>query len=283
MIQNFTIIIGAAKCGTTTLFDHLAEHPEVCPASTKEPNFFASEEHFARGRAWYESLWRWDPTRHKTALEASTFYSVYPLYPSAARNMAQLDANYKLIYIVRPQMEQIASHFTHALSIGSAWTDPESGWWKGRRINAFFLCSASYAQQLDEYRRYFSSGQILLLELGELRRDPAALLKRICRFIQVDDSFLFSNLSRISNTSQGKVLPRDSWQAIRRVTWLRKMYRRLPFGWRAKLHSVTGKRLSGPLELTQEEKNYIRTVLAADIARFQDEYGLMLSSSNRKT
>jgi len=180
MIENFTIILGAAKCGTTTLFDHLAEHPEVCAAAIKEPNFFASEERLARGRGWYESLWRWDPARHKTALEASTMYSVYPLYPSAARNIAQMDASYKLIYIVRPQIEQIASNYTHALSMGSAWADPESGWWNGERINAFFLCCASYAQQLDEYRRYFSSDRILLLELDELRRDPGGLLKKVC-------------------------------------------------------------------------------------------------------
>ena len=92
----------------------------------------------------------------------------------------------------------------------------------------------------------------------------------------MDDSFLFSNLSRISKTSEGKIsLDRASRQSDARVT-ARKVYRRLPLELRVKLHSLAGKRATGPLELTQEEKDYVRTVLADDIARLRDEYGLVL-------
>src|ERR1700757_1899826 len=36
----YVIIIGAMNCGTSSLYTYLAEHPEICPCITKEPEFF---------------------------------------------------------------------------------------------------------------------------------------------------------------------------------------------------------------------------------------------------
>jgi Sulfotransferase domain len=47
-------IIGAAKAGTTALYDYLAQHPQVFLSRGKEPMFFSHEEYYARGLDWYE-------------------------------------------------------------------------------------------------------------------------------------------------------------------------------------------------------------------------------------
>jgi len=47
-------IIGAAKAGTTALYDYLAQHPQVFLSRSKEPMFFSNEEYYARGLDWYE-------------------------------------------------------------------------------------------------------------------------------------------------------------------------------------------------------------------------------------
>jgi hypothetical protein len=39
-----SLIIGAMKCGTTSLYSYLSEHPEVLMSSVKEPNFFLERE-----------------------------------------------------------------------------------------------------------------------------------------------------------------------------------------------------------------------------------------------
>ena len=49
MIKTFGLIIGAMKCGTTSLFHYLAEHPQVSPSSDKEPFFFCDDRRFQRG------------------------------------------------------------------------------------------------------------------------------------------------------------------------------------------------------------------------------------------
>ena len=34
------LIIGASKCGTTSLYNYLIQHPNIYPAKTKEVNYF---------------------------------------------------------------------------------------------------------------------------------------------------------------------------------------------------------------------------------------------------
>ena len=39
ILPNF-LIAGAAKCGTTSLYHYLGQHPDVFLSTPKEPNFF---------------------------------------------------------------------------------------------------------------------------------------------------------------------------------------------------------------------------------------------------
>ena len=41
--DNFSIIIGAMKSGTTSLFEVLAQHPEICGAKKKEIDYFVKD------------------------------------------------------------------------------------------------------------------------------------------------------------------------------------------------------------------------------------------------
>jgi hypothetical protein len=49
-------IIGAAKAGTTALYDYLSQHPQVFLSRIKEPMFFSRDECYARGLDWYEDV-----------------------------------------------------------------------------------------------------------------------------------------------------------------------------------------------------------------------------------
>ena len=44
MINNFALIIGTMKGGTTSLFAYLAEHPQISPCRQKEPRFFSNDQ-----------------------------------------------------------------------------------------------------------------------------------------------------------------------------------------------------------------------------------------------
>lgn len=52
-------LIGAMKCGTTTLFEFLSTHPEICNDVNKEKHFFDKDEKgYFMGYTWYLSLFQ---------------------------------------------------------------------------------------------------------------------------------------------------------------------------------------------------------------------------------
>ena len=51
-LPNF-FLIGAAKAGTTSLYDILKQHPQVYLPFQKEPMFFSNDNNFNRGMEWY--------------------------------------------------------------------------------------------------------------------------------------------------------------------------------------------------------------------------------------
>ena len=52
-LPNF-ICLGAAKSGTTTLYEILKQHPEIGVSSFKEPHFFDNDINWNRGVDWYK-------------------------------------------------------------------------------------------------------------------------------------------------------------------------------------------------------------------------------------
>lgn len=72
---NF-FIIGAPKCGTTSLYSWLAGHPSIFLPERKEPTYFNNDHSFTRCFSLneYESLFRNATQAHKAVGEASVWY-----------------------------------------------------------------------------------------------------------------------------------------------------------------------------------------------------------------
>jgi hypothetical protein len=68
------LIIGAAKAGTTALYDYLAQHPQVFLSRGKEPMFFSREEKYARGLDWYEAEYFNEAEDYPVRAEATPHY-----------------------------------------------------------------------------------------------------------------------------------------------------------------------------------------------------------------
>src|SRR5689334_13964335 len=47
------LVIGGQKCGTTSLYDYLIQHPQILPAVRKQMHFF--DNRFSKGFHWYRS------------------------------------------------------------------------------------------------------------------------------------------------------------------------------------------------------------------------------------
>ena len=196
-INKFTLIVGAMKCGTTTLFNYLAQHPQVCGSKVKEPMFFSSPT-FTSDLNQYLDLWpAYESKIHKTAVEASTEYTKYPAFPNVADRIFKFsndyDIGFKFIYIMRDPLDMISSGLRHG---------QDNAWISGNRqaILEHLIQVADFSKQICNYYDKFPAEDILLVTFDDLTKDPLTLMKKIACFLNIDSSFEFTGLGRVFNS-----------------------------------------------------------------------------------
>ena len=102
------IVIGAMKCGTSTVCAYLEDHPNVFMVPNSEPNFFSRDVNFSKGAAWYSALFQ-SRTNEVICGEGSNSYSHCTNFPHAASRMASYNPKLKIVYLVRHPLERIIS------------------------------------------------------------------------------------------------------------------------------------------------------------------------------
>ncbi len=174
--RKHAFIVGAAKCGTNTLFELLGRHPNVCACSEKEPSFFTFPELYEKGLEWYLGLWDFDPALHKVAVEASVTYAEDPNRPCAAPFIKEYFPDARIMYIVRDPLKRIESHYNFL----RATDNPGSS----APITAdFYIDGSRYFHQYELYSRHFDREQIRVLDFRMLRDDQKKLMRQVCSFL----------------------------------------------------------------------------------------------------
>lgn len=178
------MVIGAAKCGTTSLCALLQQHPDVFLTRPKEPNYFGRITNYECTRKWYESLFA-GSEGYGARGEGSTTYSAPKRIEIAAPRIRTEIPDCRLIYIVRHPIRRIESH----------WKQLRRGWQVAPTINAAveqeptIATLGLYWRHLCVYRRLFPDDQILVVFLEDFERDPGAVLERVYTHVGVDPTF----------------------------------------------------------------------------------------------
>jgi hypothetical protein len=114
------VLAGAPKCGTTSLFRWLADHPDVCGSSVKEARFLLDQGDCLfqktsnvhdHGLAGYEHYFEdCQAGQAKIILEATP---VYLYQRTAPRVLSTLDTRPELLFVFRRPSERTYSHFRY--------------------------------------------------------------------------------------------------------------------------------------------------------------------------
>lgn len=172
------IIIGAMKCGTSTLAAQLGAQPGIFMTSPKEPNYFSDDSVHARGADWYSGLFA--PAKTGDLLgEASTHYTKLPTYPQTIARLQATGARPRLIYMLRDPIDRLVSHYIHEWTQGVIST-PLS---EALETHPELIAYSCYAMQIEPWIAAFGRENLLLLGMGDLRRDPQGLLDRVGAFL----------------------------------------------------------------------------------------------------
>ncbi len=190
---NF-IIIGFMKCGTTSLYHYLVQHPQVLPASQKEIMFFSNDKLFRLGVDWYKSNFPPipDDSGYITG-EASTLYVMSELY---AKRVWESIPDTKLIVLLRNPVARSVSHYyfnqktlgrnksleqivnaeikdiNQQQNIGD-WIDGKQG----------LVFTGLYFYFLEKWLGIFPKQQFLILTMEGLVQTPQSVMDRVFDFL----------------------------------------------------------------------------------------------------
>lgn len=202
------IVIGGQRCGTTSLFRALEQHPQMIrPTFNKGINYFDINYH--RGPRWYAGhfplVWRADlAARFKpsVAFEASGYYLFHPLAPERiARDLPEV----KVVAMLRDPVERAYSAWKHesargyesesferALQLEEGRTDGEvermrrDPRYQSRMLRHHaYAARSEYADLLARYYDRFSADQIHVMYSEEFFADPEGEFRRLEGFLGI--------------------------------------------------------------------------------------------------
>ncbi|MEG4207924.1 tetratricopeptide repeat protein [Microcoleus sp. Pol7_A1] len=205
-VPNF-IIIGSQRCGTTSLYTYLAQHPQILTPIKKEMDFFSW--HFDRGIDWYLAHFPPMPAGEQFLTgEASPSYfdsreapeRLYSLFPQA-----------KLIVLLRNPVDRAISQFYRLTGLN----------WEARSLDRVisdeierlsqnpeyiigeepgnYLARGRYIEFIKKWRAFFPREQLLILKSEDFYAGAATTLKQVLEFLDLPEY----QLSEYQNANPG--------------------------------------------------------------------------------
>lgn len=173
------MIIGAAKAGTTTLYEYVSRHPHVFMPKVKEPEYFSGSQLIER-KGWYHSLFT-QAREGQMKGEASTDYTRWPHTADVPQRIHKWIPGAKFIYVMRHPVERSYSHYAHDMRKGVTMTFEEA-----LEASDLYIDSSMYMFQIERYLRYFARESLLFITSDELYSDPREVVRRVQEFLGLE-------------------------------------------------------------------------------------------------
>lgn len=191
------VIIGAQKCGTTSLASQLACHPQICLSHVKEPGHFNQDRDWRDGLEDYHALYTPEPGQ--ICGEASTMYTFLPDHQDTHRRLYEYNPNLKLIYLMRQPVERVVSNYAHNVVRNLENRPPESAVF----ADFGYINRSRYAVQIRPYLELFGRENVLLLVFEEYVSDQQAALRTLMDFLGVQFIDLMEESRVVRHPSTG--------------------------------------------------------------------------------
>ena len=211
------VIGGANKCGTTSLFRYLADHPRICGSKVKEADFFNQSEISLATYQDYLDIFPATRGPNMYLLEGTPSY--LDGGQATAAEVKRLIPEAQLIFVLRNPADRLVSFYrskiglttsiSHgmsldqfadlALNIATGKVQPDC---RQQRNIGWQVSKAAYASFLQDYLRFFDASQINVVLFDDFRDNPKSVVSDICRSLDLDDAYLDNYDFTIENKSR---------------------------------------------------------------------------------
>jgi len=190
--KTFLIIAGQPKAGTTSLFEWLSAHPDICSSTLKETRFFLDEDYPLPVRVRFDGTdlgqyfeYFRDHSR-RVFLEASPDY-MYCEKPLELKNTLP---NARFILIERDPLERMISTYRYfkqqeILPIAHSFEDyileQKSGGKASSRDYAYLSLDHCRRSYIDRFLTQYGD-RCMVIRFEDLKQDANAVLKEVCLF-----------------------------------------------------------------------------------------------------
>ena len=196
-LPNF-MCIGAAKSGTTTLYDILKQHPEIFTPAFKEPHFFDIPENYNNGIEWYEKNY-FRNINKKIIADFTPSYFFEKQAPERIFN--DLGKDMKFVILLRHPVDRAYSHYLHSVRDENEDISFEEAIRKeDNRIEKFiknkdylsylrnsYYHQGLYGEMIERYLKYFSLDNFLFIHFeNEFMIDRKKIIDKLLIFIGLE-------------------------------------------------------------------------------------------------
>ena len=194
------LIVGAAKCGTTSLHNYLKQHPDIFMSKQKEPHFLINSD-IGEDRIHkaitvledYEDLFKTDSI-YKYKGESSVMYLAFPEF--SIKNIKKyLDPDVKIIIMLRNPVERAFAGYLHNLrynpsenlSFEEAFEKSEARYYKERDItpDTRYLHVGNYYSQVESFMSMFNDN-VLVIMYEDYVNNIDLCLANVFDFLDID-------------------------------------------------------------------------------------------------
>lgn len=191
--------VGAGRCGTSSIFDYVSNHPQIYVSPVKEINYFGFRSAYGKrqtGMSFAEYQ-----TFFLGAKPGQVIGEISPIYlgqQTAAQEIAAVLPKVKVIITIRNPMDRFLSHFSfhraqhgcsnfeeyvhRALDDYRAGISAEYDWFRPVKN----IHQSLYAKGIARYLQLFGRDQVKTVIFDDLTDDPETTLADLCRFLGID-------------------------------------------------------------------------------------------------
>ena len=299
-LPNF-IIAGFPKCGSTSLYYYLNEHPEIFMPKQKELHYFTFDilsatlegpgdievnkfhiNNFEDYQKAYENV------KNEIAIgDASPSYINYP--SCIPRIKKKLGDNVKIIILLRDPIKRAYSNYLHlvrehreGLDFLSAIKEEENR--KSKKYSDFwyYTFNSFYYEKIKVFKSEFKDVMIITAE--EMSKDTQRVIGEVYSFLEVNQNFIPKNIDRKYNPGgafKNNFITRFFFKQSKTRSLIKQVLPIAP--WMKHLKHKIIKQYQEPTpNIDEETENYLVNLFEEDVMKLKSGLGVNIENWNTK-